>query len=284
MKTVILDPQERIDKRVVAESFSRAASRYDSVAHLQRLVARQMLDWLPQALFTKHSHEKPSLEKPLLDLGCGTGYVLEQVLQRHPDAECIGLDIAEGMLRHSRQHFAAEPRIRWLCADAENLPLENNSISVVTSNFALQWCGNLSRAFVEVHRVLQPQGRFLLTLPAEDTLWELKESWRNADPAHTHVNQFMDESGVRHAAKKSGLKIKRAALLSRCVYYRDVKGLTDELKTLGAHNATIGRSRTLTPKGTYQRMLADYETRRVAGGKLPATWRMLMLDMVKNHD
>lgn len=274
VKSAILDPQERIDKRVVAESFSRAASRYDSVAHLQRLVARQMLDWLPQETFTK----------PLLDLGCGTGYVVEQILQRHPDAECIGLDIAEGMLRYSREHFASESRVSWLCADAENLPLQNSSIAVATSNFALQWCGNLSRAFVEVHRVLQPQGRFLLTLPAEDTLWELKESWRNADPAHTHVNQFVDESGVRHAAKKAGLKIKRVALLSRCMYYPDVSGLTDELKTLGAHNATIGRSRTLTPKGIYKRMLADYETRRTLGGKLPATWRMLVLDMVKHSD
>lgn len=274
MKSTIHDPQERIDKRVVADSFSRAASRYDSVAHLQRLVARQMLEWLPNEPF----------DKPLLDLGCGTGFVLEQVLQRHPEAECIGLDIAEGMLQHSRQRFASVSRVQWLCADAEHLPLESGSIAVATSNFALQWCANLTRAFVEVHRVLQPQGRFLLTLPAEDTLWELKESWRAADPAHTHVNQFLDGEAVRHAARQAGLKVKRAAVLSRCVYYPDVAGLADELKTLGAHNATLGRSRTLTAKGTYRRMLANYEMRRTATGKLPATWRLLMLEMVKRHD
>lgn len=273
MISAIHDPQERIDKRVVADSFSRAAPRYDSVAHLQRLVAQQMLNWLPEA----------PLSQPLLDLGCGTGFVLEQVLHRQPEAVCIGLDIAQGMLHHSQRRFASVPTMHWVCADAENLPLVDNSISVATSNFALQWCGNLSRAFAEVQRVLAPQGRFLLTLPAEDTLWELKESWRAADPVHTHVNQFVDEAFVRRAARQGGLKIKRAALLSRCVYYPSVAGLAEELKTLGAHNATLGRSRTLTSKGTYRRMLAHYEKRRSAKGTLPATWRVLLLEMVKAH-
>ncbi len=274
MTLSVHDPQQRIDKRVVAESFSRAAPRYDSVAHLQRLVATQMLDWLPS----------DSFEKPLLDLGCGTGFVLEQVLQRHPQAECIGLDIAEGMLNYSRQRLGSVGELHWLCADAENLPIADGSMAIATSNFALQWCGNLSRALVEVKRVLTLQGRFLLTLPAEDTLWELKESWRVADPEHSHVNQFVDESGVRRAAKQAGLKISRSALLSRCVFYPEVAALTDELKTLGAHNATIGRSRALTPKGTYRRMVSAYETRRNAQGKLPATWRVLLVEMIKTHD
>lgn len=280
MIATLHDPQERIDKRVVADSFSRAAPRYDSVAHLQRLVAEQMLTWLPKQPFSR----------PILDVGCGTGYVVDQVLRRHPEADCIGLDIAEGMLRYSREHFADNAlyannrRVQWLCADAEHLPLADSSIDVATSNFALQWCGNLGRAFVEIHRVLAAQGRFLVTLPADDTLWELKESWRAADPAHSHVNQFADESLVRQAARRAGFKIKRAAILSRCVFYPDVAGLTDELKTLGAHNATLGRSKTLTPKGVYRRMLASYETRRTSQGKLPATWRLLMLDMEKPHD
>lgn len=269
----IHDPHELIDKHVVAESFSRAAPHYDSAAYLQRLIAQQLLCWMPRG----------SLHAPILDLGCGTGFVLEQILRDQPDAECIGLDIAEGMLRFCQQRFADSPQLHWLGADAENLPLPDHCISVVTSNFALQWCGNLSRAFSEVHRVLVPKGRFLLTLPAQDTLWELKESWRAADPAHTHVSHFVDEEHLRRAARQAGLKIARMALVSRCMYYPTVAALADELKTLGAHNATVGRMRTLTPKGVYRRMLAHYEQRRTTQGKLPATWRVLLVEMVNPH-
>lgn len=270
----IHDPQEVIDKRVVADSFSRAAPHYDEAAYLQRLIAQELLRWLPA--------QHPAAA-PLLDLGCGTGFVLEQILRRNPDAACIGIDIAEGMLRHSQKRFSHAPNLHWIGADAENLPLHDHSVETVTSNFALQWCGNLSRAFSEVRRVLKPQGHFLLTLPAQDTLWELKESWRAADPAHPHVNHFFDEQELRRAARQAGLKIARLAHVSRCIYYRDVAALADELKTLGAHNATVGRSRHLTPKGVYRKMLASYEVRRTAQGKLPATWRMMMVEMVNPY-
>ncbi|CBL43995.1 Biotin synthesis protein [gamma proteobacterium HdN1] len=265
----------QVDKSRVASSFGRAAERYDSVAYLQRLVADQLLEWA----------QLSDVTGLVLDVGCGTGYVAKQVLRDYPALACLGLDIAEGMLQYAQRDQSNDAgKVHWLCADAERLPLADSSIAAAVSNFALQWCPNLSNALTEVFRVLVPGGRLLMTLPAHDTLRELKESWRRADTSYSHVNEFPDEERVLRDIAAGGLRVRRAARISRCAYYPSVVDLTMELKTLGAQNATLGRNRAMTSKRRYQDMLAHYERFRCANGKLPATWRILAFELEKPRD
>ena len=76
------------DKRQVAASFSRAATSYDAVAELQRMVGNALIERLPGEL-------KPAL---WLDLGCGTGHFSRVLGSRFPTGDGVALDIAEGML------------------------------------------------------------------------------------------------------------------------------------------------------------------------------------------
>src|SRR5690606_13457587 len=137
-----------LDKKKIAHSFSRAANTYDSVAQLQRDVGTELLKKLPDVLPEKAR---------ILDLGSGTGFFTTKLAQQYPQAQVLGLDLAEGMLHFSRK--SASDSIQWLCGDAEFLPLTDNSVDLVFSSLAIQWCNNLPQLMRELHRVLTPGGR-----------------------------------------------------------------------------------------------------------------------------
>src|SRR5690554_3663028 len=91
-------PEPVLDKRLIAESFSRAAVTYDQAAALQRTVGSNLLERVPA----------DSAPVDIIDLGCGTGYFSRALAARFQQP-VIGLDLAEGMLRHARQLSPALP-------------------------------------------------------------------------------------------------------------------------------------------------------------------------------
>jgi len=125
-----------------AESFSRAAASYDSVAELQRAVGGELLQRLPPLLPTRW-----------LDLGSGTGHFTRRLAERYPQAEGVALDLAEGMLRHARQQGGAG---HFIAGDAERLPLPDGSLDLMFSSLAVQWCGDFAAVLAEAQAAGSP--------------------------------------------------------------------------------------------------------------------------------
>ena len=135
-----------VDKKAIALSFSRAASRYDSVAHVQRQVGQAMLAVLAA---------QPATFNAALDIGCGTG-VLTMALA--PFAQHItALDLAPGMLNVARRNDGDGVIQDFVCGDAENLPFEAEQFDLVFSSFALQWCDDLGKVLQDVYTLLRPE-------------------------------------------------------------------------------------------------------------------------------
>ena len=64
----------------------------------------------------------------VLDVGCGTGRLTEQLLARLPDGRVIGIDQSSDMVRVARDYLNAQGRrIRLLVADAAALPIQGRS-------------------------------------------------------------------------------------------------------------------------------------------------------------
>ena len=252
-----------INKKAVAQSFSKAASHYDSVAHLQMQMGQALLQRLP----SDRSFSRA------LDIGCGTGQVTRHLTQM---ADVVtALDFAPGMLQFAREHHG-DVIAEFVCADADDLPFDAGSFDLVFSNFVLQWCESLSALMCRLHDVLLPGGLLAFSLPGERTLWELKQSWRQADAQHVHVNQFPSLLAVEHSVKQAGFSLLMAERQQQTLYYPSVRALTHELKTLGAHNVNEGRSTHLTGKQTMARFIDRYESLRTAHG-LPATWDIVQI-------
>ena len=80
------------------------------------------------------------------------------------DAPLTGLDISKEAVRCAAAKYKGK---QWLCATAAHIPVEDESVSLLTSLFAL----TLPEEF---HRVLQPGGHYFQVLAAEDHLLGLK--------------------------------------------------------------------------------------------------------------
>jgi malonyl-CoA O-methyltransferase len=251
-----------LDKKRVAESFSRAAQSYDSVARLQRQVGQRLLDSLPEKLPGDR----------VIDLGCGTGYFTDRLAKKYSSIELIGLDLAQGMLAFAGTE--RQTKVHWLCADAEALPLADQSVDLIFSNLAIQWCEQLPTLAAEINRVLKPGGYFAFTSLGGDTLYQLRASWAEVDN-YVHVNRFTPAENYRKAFEDIGMNFHQFDI-DRCdLEYRDLRHLTDELKGLGAHNLNSGQNRGLTGPRQIRKLIQSYEKYRHQSGTLPATWEVI---------
>ncbi len=256
-----------LDKQRVRAAFDRAAADYDSAAVLQREIADRLLERLDYIRLSPNT---------IVDLGAGTGYCTSALAQRYKSSRVVALDLAPNMLRAARRNAGLLARWRgrhgYVCGDAECLPLADHSVDLIFSNLTLQWVNDLDRAYNEFRRVLRPGGLLLFSTFGPDTLKELRACWAEADGA-THVSAFIDMHDIGDAL----LRARFADPVMDCerltLTYRDVRTLMHDLKIIGAHNATAGRSRGLTGKTRLQRMLQAYERYR-SDGVLPATYEV----------
>ena len=264
-----------IDKARVRASFNRAANTYDAAAVLQKQVRLEMLSRLDLV------NIKP---KAILDAGCGTGHGSFALQKRFSSAQVISLDIALGMLQQTKlqrpwlqswlQKMLHQQHL--LCADIERLPIASNSMGMVWSNLALQWCNDLDAAFSELARVLQPEGLIMFSTFGPDTLKELRAASSNS---HTHVSRFIDMHDIGDALIRAGFSTPVLDVEHYTLTYDNVKSVMMDLKSIGAHNATQGRARGLQGKDFLQKLTQQYEQFRSDtienGGKLPATFEVV---------
>ncbi|BFM14412.1 hypothetical protein R50073_05950 [Maricurvus nonylphenolicus] len=253
--------QYDVEKRKVAQSFSRAAETYDSVADLQRQVGNNLLTRLPEI----------ESAETLLDVGAGTGYFTGPLSQR---CQVVGLDIAEGMLRFARENHSNVQH--WMCADAEYLPLADSSVQHIFSSLAIQWCSQLPQLFGELHRVLSPGGQLRIATLGPQTLYELRDAWKAVDH-YAHVNHFEAAEKLQAAMVGAGFENVSIETETITLSFAELKQLTHELKALGAHNMNSGQSGGLTGRARLKAFKTAYESFRRDDGSLPATYEVYYL-------
>jgi malonyl-CoA O-methyltransferase len=259
-----------IDKRRMRHAFSRAAADYDAAAVLQREVCVRMLERL------EYIRLQPSR---ILDAGSGTGWGTRQLAERYPAAQVVSLDIALGMLQAARSHsgwwrklFGGTQQMQ-VCADIEALPLVANSVEMVWSNLAVQWCNDLPAAFAGLHRVLKADGLLMFSTFGPDTLKELRLAFGGVD-GHNHLNRFADMHDIGDMLVEAGFAEPVMDMEYLTLTYGDVRDLLHDLKRIGAHNATAGRGQGLMGKNAWARLVENYERLR-SDGKLPATYEVV---------
>lgn len=253
-----------IDKFQARIAFERAVDSYDEAAVLQRQTGENMLERLEVVKL------QPEV---ILDVGAGTGIATAALAKRYKKARIVALDFALPMLRQTHRRGSWLRRPLCVCGDAEQLPLADDSVDLIFSNAAIQWCNDLEGTFSEFRRVLRPGGLLMFSTFGPDTLKELRQAWGAVD-GHTHVSPFPDMHDVGDALMRARFADPVMDADRMTLTYEDVRGLMRDLKMIGAHNVTTHRQRGLTGKGRMQAMINAYEEFR-SNGRLPASYEVV---------
>ena len=267
------DGRFRIDSAVVRRTFSRAASGYDSVAVLQREVARRMAERLDLVNVSP---------RRILDAGCGTGADLGLLAGRYPDAQRIGFDPALPMLRVARSKASWLKRIlpplaarqpAFVCGDARRIPFKTGSAGLAWSNLVLHWLDNPFPALSEIHRVLEVDGLLMFSCLGPDTLQELRAAFAEADNA-AHVNRFIDMHDLGDMLLACGFADPVMDMEKITLTYARPQAFLRDLRAGGSGNALEGRRRGLTGRRAWQRML-DALAAQLRDGQLAVTFEIV---------
>jgi demethylmenaquinone methyltransferase/2-methoxy-6-polyprenyl-1,4-benzoquinol methylase len=148
-----------LDKREdrIRRMFGHIAPSYDFLNHLLSLNVDHYWRWRVTRLVP------PSGEAPILDLCTGTGdLALAYDRAAAGRVPIIGADFCHEMLTRAaekvRRQTAAE-RIRFLEADAQQLPFPDNHFQIVAVAFGLRNVTDTDRGLAEMVRVTRPGGR-----------------------------------------------------------------------------------------------------------------------------
>jgi SAM-dependent methyltransferase len=143
-----------------------------------------------------------TLPRRALDIGTGTGAAAFIIAERWPEAEVVGVDLAEGMLAEARNKTSPElaGRVRFEQADAERLPFADASFDLVTLS-------NMIPFFDELARVLAPGGAvvFAFSGGAETPIYVSPERLREelSRRGFTDFAEFAAGRGTALLARKA---------------------------------------------------------------------------------
>jgi SAM-dependent methyltransferase len=132
----------------------------------------------------------------LLDVGCGTGIVMEE-FARH--GAMVGLDLAWPALLHTRSR---NPAFALMQGDIVSLPVRSGSVDVVLAFDVIEHLDDDAAALREFRRVLKPGGVLLLNVPAFMSLWSGK------DIANHHRRRYR-RTALRGLVERAGFTVER---------------------------------------------------------------------------
>ncbi|WP_370401254.1 class I SAM-dependent methyltransferase [Sulfitobacter sp. JB4-11] len=122
----------------------------------------------------------------VLDVACGTGIVARSVRDRYgTDVAVTGTDLNDSMIETARMLTSdLVPPIEWVVADATAMPFADGTFSVCMCQQGLQFVPDKRAAIEEFRRVLEPNGRLVISI------------WAGASPFFT----AMAEALARHVS------------------------------------------------------------------------------------
>ena len=144
----------------VVENFSRSTSTYDCHAEEQRAGAATLAKCAAECAGNL-------VEGPVLEIGCGTGFLSASLAALFPGRRLELTDLAPAMVAHCRQKMAAEvahPDICYRVLDGEQIRSEGR-YALICASFVVHWFADLHAGLQQLLAALKPGGRLLCSYP-----------------------------------------------------------------------------------------------------------------------
>lgn len=199
------------------EKFNRWAPSYDR-SILQRLMFEPVHDAVLGAF---RASGAPAHD--VLDVGCGTGRLLETAAGCWDGVRFTGVDASEEMVEEARRKHEGDVRFVFKQGDASALPVDSDSFDAVFSTMSFHHWRDQVAGIHEVARVLRPGGLFVLADIAVPFMSLLRPilRWSN----HANFQGPRDIQGLLEQADLAVLTRRRFWALVRTQLFLARKGV-----------------------------------------------------------
>ncbi len=260
-----------LEYHAILKSFNSVAKQYEKNAVLQKEVMSRLLE----RLIDEKNLDEGFNPLHILDLGCGTGLAIPELLKQFEQVKVSALDFSEKMLEQVEQNN----QVKTILNDAHDLPFEDDSVDVVFANMLIHWC-NEKDVFSEAMRILKPGGLLIMSALGETSLVELKQAWLSVDK-QAHVHDFPALHNLGDDLLNLGFieVVVNAEIIT--LTYQDVIALMKDIKASGGHNVIESRKKGLMSREQLKKLSDAYDNFR-ENDRLPASYEVVYLRAKKS--
>ena len=134
-------------------------------------------------------------QQKILDAGCGEGWYLNQLLQKHPDWCGAGVDISRDAIFHATDQPC---KAVWCVADLRRLPFADGAFTAVLDVLT-------PANYSEFRRVLASEGLLIKVYPGSEYLREIREARGMAHYEEGQVDAYLKEKA--HVVKAARVTV-----------------------------------------------------------------------------
>lgn len=151
----------------------------------------------------------PQPGESILDLGCGTGQLTEQIAKT--GAAVHGIDADAAMIVKAQQNY---PDLHFAQADARNFQVDP-LVDAVFSNAVLHWVKEADAAIQCIYQALKPGGRFVAEFGGKGNVQSITHALRNAHASYVSPWYFPSVAEYATQLEQHGFEVVLATLRDR---------------------------------------------------------------------
>ena len=160
-----------IDRQLIADRFGSAFASYDKAATPQQRVVAEMI-----ALLTEKAITPPHR---ILEIGCGTGLLTEQLATHYPEAELTLNDLVPQAEHWVSEKLPPHRSFAFITGDAETWEW-GEGYQLIASSSCIQWWKEPLAFVRKAYNALTPGGTLALSTFLPENLSELQPILPNA--------------------------------------------------------------------------------------------------------
>ncbi|WP_088893461.1 methyltransferase domain-containing protein [Leptolyngbya ohadii] len=227
------------NKSQIADRFGQAASIYHQSATVQQAGAKHLISFTQ-----KNGFQLP--QGNLLEIGCGTGFLTQELVNRFRDRAILITDLSSEMLAFCQFHLSLPPgenRVKFQQLDGEQLPLPEKPYALIASGFALQWFDRPLQTIDRWIKATQPGGWLLISFPTDRSFPEWRHVCQELNLPLT-LNPLPNADALLETLQTLPVRCLTNEMISQ-TFHTDAIDFLRSLKTIGAGSSLTGKQLTI---------------------------------------